>query len=290
MDTDEYLDQLRIEGGRLVTAARAAPSVPVPSCPEWDMGQLLAHIEAIHRWVAEILATKATARVTRIGVGDDVGFADLAAAYDAGLAALVAAFEVTDPAEPVWNWSADAPAPAAFWFRRMAQETSVHRWDAEAAAGTPTAIDAALAVDGVDEYLGFVARYIAVHPIEELASTLSLVADDAGAQLATRHGAGPAHRRRSAGGAGDGHGRGLGPVPLAPPPDPPRPRGGDRRGGSRARRRLGARDLRLRRDGATAPTTRSSALGPPVCQGAGAPVSLALETRECQRSHRRPRK
>ncbi|MGA9077326.1 MAG: maleylpyruvate isomerase family mycothiol-dependent enzyme [Acidimicrobiales bacterium] len=180
MDTDEYLDQLRIEGGRLVTAARAAPSVPVPSCPEWDMGQLLAHIEAIHRWVAEILATKATARVTRIGVGDDVGFADLAAAYDAGLAALVAAFEVTDPAEPVWNWSADAPAPAAFWFRRMAQETSVHRWDAEAAAGTPTAIDAALAVDGVDEYLGFVARYVAVHPIEELASTLSLVADDAG--------------------------------------------------------------------------------------------------------------
>ena len=169
MDTDEYLDQLRIEGGRLVTAARAAPSVPVPSCPEWDMGQLLAHIEAIHRWVAEILATKATARVTRIGVGDDVGFADLAAAYDAGLAALVAAFEVTDPAEPVWNWSADAPAPAAFWFRRMAQETSVHRWDAEAAAGTPTAIDAALAVDGVDEYLGFVARYVAVHPIEELA-------------------------------------------------------------------------------------------------------------------------
>ena len=181
MDTDEYLDQLRLEGGRLVTAARAAPSVPVPSCPEWDMRQLLAHIEAIHRWVAEILRTKATARVARTEAAPDVGFADLAAAYDAGLAALVAAFDSADPAAPVWNWFADAPAPAAFWFRRMAQETSVHRWDAEAAVGTPSAIDAALAVDGVDEYLGFVARYIALHPIEELEGALSLVADDAGA-------------------------------------------------------------------------------------------------------------
>jgi len=181
VNTDEYLDQLRLEGARLVTAARAAPSVPVPSCPEWDMRQLLTHIEAIHRWVTEILRTKATARVSRTEVGGDVGFADLAAAYDAGLAALVAALEAADPAEPVWNWFADAPAPAAFWFRRMAQETSVHRWDAEAAVGTPSAIDAALAVDGVDEYLGFVARYIALHPIEELEGALSLVADDVGA-------------------------------------------------------------------------------------------------------------
>ena len=181
MNTDEYLDQLRLEGARLVTAARAAPSVPVPSCPEWDMRQLLAHIEAIHRWVAEILRTKATARVARTEVGDDVGFADLAAAYDAGLAALVAALEAADPAEPVWNWFADAPAPAAFWFRRMAQETAVHRWDAEAAAGAPSAIDAALAVDGVDEYLGFVARFIALHPIKGLQGALSLVAGDTGA-------------------------------------------------------------------------------------------------------------
>jgi len=181
VNTDEYLDQLRLEGGRLVTAARAAPSVPVPSCPEWDMRQLLAHIEAVHRWVAEILRTKATARVARTEAAPDVGFADLAAAYDAGLAALVAALDSADPAAPVWNWFADAPAPAAFWFRRMAQETSVHRWDAEAAAGTPSAIDAALAVDGVDEYLGFVARYIALHPIDGLEGALSLVADDVGA-------------------------------------------------------------------------------------------------------------
>ena len=181
MDTDEYLDWIRMEGARLVTAARAAPSVPVPSCPEWEMRQLLAHIEAIHRWVTEILSTKATARISRTEVGGDVGFADLAAAYDAGLAALVAELTAADPAEPVWNWFADEAAPAAFWFRRMAEETAVHRWDAEAAAGAPSAIDAALAVDGVDEYLGFVAHYTALHPIERLQGALSLVAGDTGA-------------------------------------------------------------------------------------------------------------
>ena len=181
MDTDEYLDWIRMEGARLVTAARAAPSVPVPSCPEWEMRQLLAHIEAIHRWVTEILSTKATARISRTEVGGDVGFADLAAAYDAGLAALVAELTAADPAEPVWNWFADEAAPAAFWFRRMAEETAVHLWDAEAAAGAPSAIDAALAVDGVDEYLGFVAHYIALHPIERLQGALSLVAGDTGA-------------------------------------------------------------------------------------------------------------
>jgi hypothetical protein len=34
----------------------------------------------------------------------------------------------------------------------MAQETAVHRWDAEEAAGTGWAIEADLAADGVDEF------------------------------------------------------------------------------------------------------------------------------------------
>jgi uncharacterized protein (TIGR03083 family) len=38
-------------------------------------------------------------------------------------------------------------------FRRVAQETAMHRWDAEAAAGDPQPIDRALAADGIDEML-----------------------------------------------------------------------------------------------------------------------------------------
>ncbi len=63
--------------------------------------------------------------------------------------ALLAELVGVDPTEHRPNW-AGAPT-AAFWFRRMAQETAVHRWDIEAAHGDPRPIEAALAVDGVDE-------------------------------------------------------------------------------------------------------------------------------------------
>jgi uncharacterized protein (TIGR03083 family) len=44
-------------------------------------------------------------------------------------------------------------APATFWARRQAHETMVHRVDAELAAGRAAVLDAALAADGIDEWL-----------------------------------------------------------------------------------------------------------------------------------------
>ena len=64
---------------------------------------------------------------------------------------LHAALAEADPATTVWTW---APAQdVAFILRRMAHETSVHRWDAELAAGEARPIDPELASDGVDEFL-----------------------------------------------------------------------------------------------------------------------------------------
>jgi uncharacterized protein (TIGR03083 family) len=54
-----------------------------------------------------------------------------------------------DPALPVWSWAGHHHA--GFWSRRMAHETAMHRWDAQAARGDAHAIDAELAVDGIDE-------------------------------------------------------------------------------------------------------------------------------------------
>ena len=44
-------------------------------------------------------------------------------------------------------------AHVRFWSRRMAHETSIHRWDAESASGAQAPVDAAVAVDGIDERL-----------------------------------------------------------------------------------------------------------------------------------------
>ena len=70
-----------------------------------------------------------------------------------------------DPERPVYSFS-PAHRRAGFWPRRMAHETTVHRVDAEQAAGRPVApVPAALAVDGIDEVFGvFVVGHRALRP------------------------------------------------------------------------------------------------------------------------------
>ena len=47
----------------------------------------------------------------------------------------------------------------------MAQETTIHRWDAQTAVGDAENIDVELAADGIDEYLGFVVNWLRFEPI-----------------------------------------------------------------------------------------------------------------------------
>ncbi len=58
-----------------------------------------------------------------------------------------------------------APSPLAFWARRQAHETAIHRGDAQAACRAAGSFDPALALDGIDEILtGFAARPRALAP------------------------------------------------------------------------------------------------------------------------------
>ncbi len=67
-------------------------------------------------------------------------------------ATLVELFGRTDPEQP--STFMTGPTTARTWFRRMAQETSIHRVDAQQAlGGTVDPISADLAVDGIDEVL-----------------------------------------------------------------------------------------------------------------------------------------
>ncbi len=89
--------------------------------------------------------------------------AELIDAYRRGHAALVAALRAADPDLDCATFM-PAPSPLAFWARRQAHETAIHRYDAQSAApgGAPTAsdgFDAAFADDGIDELImGFAAR------------------------------------------------------------------------------------------------------------------------------------
>jgi uncharacterized protein (TIGR03083 family) len=152
MDLDAYLAHLRADGDALADAAETAMDRPVPSCPGWAGRDIVAHTGRVHRLIGDRVRRGSTSQEDVeqpvIPEGDAV-----LAWYREGLDELLATLAAADPGKPVWNWSSIWPDTAAFWPRRMAHETSVHRVDAQQAAGSSAPIDTVLAADGVDEFL-----------------------------------------------------------------------------------------------------------------------------------------
>jgi uncharacterized protein (TIGR03083 family) len=119
------------------------------------MVDLVVHAGLVQRWATEVVATNAQERPAFGEAPRFVGPAELADWFREGSAALVAALRAADPDAPVWSFAFDRKV--TFWFRRQAQEVSVHRWDAEVTAGAPAPLDGVLAADGIDEWLGMLA-------------------------------------------------------------------------------------------------------------------------------------
>jgi uncharacterized protein (TIGR03083 family) len=156
METQQLIDQLAHNSGRLADAAAAAGTdADVPTCPGWTVTDLLDHCVRGDDWaraIAEQGRAGSTDRVLPAETDPSLQGDALVEAFRERAQALVAALASISPDTPVWTFSS-TDRTAAFWQRRRAQETAVHRVDAEAAAGTPTPIDARLAVDGIDEFL-----------------------------------------------------------------------------------------------------------------------------------------
>ncbi len=146
-------------------ADSAGLAAEVPACPGWRVRDLVRHQAYVHGWAARHLAERPArvieeadeAAILGGGPADD----ELIASYRAGLDVLVAALRTADPAGDYPTFL-PAPSPLAFWARRQAHETAIHRFDAEAAWGRPDPLAAFppdFAADGVDELVtGFAAR------------------------------------------------------------------------------------------------------------------------------------
>ena len=76
---------------------------------------------------------------------------DLLTEYRAGLDELINVLSSIDPVRSCWTWA--GIQDVAWVIRRMAHETAVHAWDAHVSAGNNAEIEAALASDGIDEYV-----------------------------------------------------------------------------------------------------------------------------------------
>jgi uncharacterized protein (TIGR03083 family) len=182
-----WLDCLRREGAAF--RAAVSPEVlgsQVPSCPEWNVEQLVAHVGEVYRFHAAHLVRGVTTPPEDEDPIPPTGPAVLDW-WDESFRLAVAALESTAPDAPAWNWSIQEKV-AKFWFRRFANETAIHRWDAELAAGAALAepVDTRLAIDGVDEAFDtFLASGHRAGPLT-LRGVVTLRATDADAHWAVR--------------------------------------------------------------------------------------------------------
>ncbi|WP_030164372.1 maleylpyruvate isomerase family mycothiol-dependent enzyme [Streptomyces sp. NRRL S-813] len=163
MKTAEFLQALDREGRLLAAAAEeAGTDAAVPTCPGWRVRNLLGHTGAVHEWAAAFVADGRTSP-RPIGDPPELDGAELVAWYRDSHRRLVDTLAGAPADVECWTFHPapqDPPSPLAFWTRRQAHETAVHRYDAEQARGAaPTTIEGEFAVDGIDELLrGFHAR------------------------------------------------------------------------------------------------------------------------------------
>ena len=149
IDRAVYQQALRSDGEAIAAAGRRDINAAVPSCPGWKMHKLLAHVGRVYRSVGRHVAERATEMIPADEIPRPPEGDAIVEWFEEGHRFVSEALAGADPDEAVWTWTGQSTM--AFYFRRMAHETAVHRWDAEVAFGSPGPIDSDLATDGVSE-------------------------------------------------------------------------------------------------------------------------------------------
>jgi uncharacterized protein (TIGR03083 family) len=179
VEVADYQDRIAVEAGLLRAVVTSLPaSTAVPTCPGWSVQRLLQHVGRVFDMVIRVLQT-ADPHSPPARVEPPSG--EVLAFFDERLTSMLTVLASTDPATPVWHFTPTAPKTAAFWSRRMAHEVTMHRIDAQAAAGTFSAVEPDFAADGVDEVLTrLIHRHTDAWALDTRSGTVLYHAADAG--------------------------------------------------------------------------------------------------------------
>lgn len=180
MHRDEYLEHLARDGRRMADLARGDLAAAVPTCPGWTLADLVEHTGKVHGWQTEATRVDAGAfpdpDVFEQGPVDGQSLADW---FQAGVDKAVATMSKVEPNEARWTWAKPSGGDTAQWyFRRIAQETLVHRIDAELTAGALSDVDATFAADGMAEMFEMFVPLATGQAIDGDGRTLHLHATD----------------------------------------------------------------------------------------------------------------
>jgi uncharacterized protein (TIGR03083 family) len=145
---DRYLELLQSDAARLSEIAGRDLDAAVPTCPGWTVRDALVHTGHVYQHKIANMRTQAPAEFPPRPAPER----DEVAWFSAALDELVDELVTRGPDAPSYTWWPEDQT-VGFWYRRMAQETAVHRVDVESAFDEITPVAEDLAVDGVDEVL-----------------------------------------------------------------------------------------------------------------------------------------
>ncbi|MEV6162742.1 maleylpyruvate isomerase family mycothiol-dependent enzyme [Streptomyces sp. NPDC052052] len=199
MEIQEHLTSLIEAGNALAAAAeQAGPGASVPTCPGWQIRQLLRHTGMVHRWATAYLVEGHTSYHPD-GGEPELDEGELLDWFREGHGLLVRALQSAPADLDCWSFL-PAPSPLAFWARRQSHETTIHRVDAESARGGPLSpVTPVHAMDGIDELLCGLHSRPKSRVRSDSPRTLRVRATDTDAAWTVRISAQPPQARRDTG-------------------------------------------------------------------------------------------
>jgi len=174
----QLLDSLAVNIAQFRAAVDGSLAVPIPFLGEWTVRDLTIHLGRVFGMASTAVqeASEEFGGMDHLASppdGDDA----LLAWFDDRAMSVLDTLRSADPDARAWTFA--GVQTAAFWIRRQAHETLVHRWDAEAAIGPTSPIDHALAADAIDEYAAVSLRFSSSRPDRSFpAGSLHLHATD----------------------------------------------------------------------------------------------------------------
>ena len=160
-DTPSYAANLslvdeRSTALREAVAAASDLDARVPGCPDWSLRDLVSHLGQVQRfWSVVVRAGEADGPPSSELIPDPEPRGDLLDWFAESTRMLLAALAEAGPDAPCWTWwpGSGAPQTSGAVARHQVEEAAVHAYDAQETIGKPEPVPAAVAVDGVAEFL-----------------------------------------------------------------------------------------------------------------------------------------
>lgn len=176
---------IRDESDRLAAVlAGCDPASRVPTCPPWTAVDLLSHFVTVQRFWAVVIGERLTESAVSEYERDRPPLphdpAALLVLRRQATTDLLTALRGRDGSEPAWSWF-DPDQTVGFTWRMQTHEATMHRVDAELAAGLPVSpIASALAEDGVDHVVDVMWAWAPRDATRRTTGTVELLATDTG--------------------------------------------------------------------------------------------------------------